>query len=410
MNEVINKILDQSISYEEADFLTNIFGMFRQDAISGNIPVVLFGAGSAGKELYPLLKHHGVNPVCFCDNNPKRVGTLCCGMPVISPDELSEAHKDSLIVVMTARYAREIKKQLIDQGIISDRILCIDEGSLTRFYSHISLSHWTVADLKANEKNLQMSYNLLHDEKSKQFFIKYLALLTNGSDYRSFWEFIRHFSETERYSDNPTESYLYFNTNIIDLHDDEILVDCGAYNGDSSVEFIKACQKHNVSYKYIYCFEPEPTLFQELSQNMATYLNTKAINSGLWTHSTTLTFVDTTIERAGATRIIRENGDIHFSDRKIANSKVRVTSIDEEFPNDKITFIKMDIEGAELEAIHGAVNVIGRWAPKLAISVYHKRNDIFEIPLLLHQVYPRYKFYLRQFSKALAETVLYAIP
>lgn len=89
---------------------------------------------------------------------------------------------------------------------------------------------------------------------------------------------------------------------------------------------------------------------------------------------------------------------------------MQVTSIDEHFPDDEITFIKMDIEGAEIEAIRGAENVIRRCKPKLAISVYHKRNDMFEIPLLLHQMYPGYKFYLRQFSKALSETVLFALP
>ncbi len=410
MNEVVNRILDLSKSYQEADFLPNIFGRFGSDAISGNVPVVLFGAGSAGKELYPLFRQHGVNPVCFCDNNPERQRELCCGIQVISPAELRRAHRNSLIIITPARHCHEIKMQLIDQGFLSDKVLCINEDALTLYYSHICLSHWTYDDLMIHEDNLLAAYGLMYDDNSKQFLINYLSILTHGSDYSSFCKFMHQFLAPELQKGHFTESYLYFNTDIVDLSNNEIIVDCGAYNGDSATEFIRACQKHNVTYKHIYCFEPEPSMFLDLSKNMASYSNITMINSGLWTHSTTLSFANTEVETPGATRIIRESGDIHLSDEKAPNSEVRVISIDETFSDDEITFIKMDIEGAEIEAIRGAASAIRRCKPKLAISVYHKRNDIFEIPLLLHQIYPGYKFYLRQFSKALSETVLFAIP
>jgi FkbM family methyltransferase len=410
MNEVINRILDLSKSYEEADFLRDIFGPFRKDAISGNIPVVLFGAGSAGKELYPLFKNHGVNPVCFCDNNPERHGDVCCGIQVISPAELSKLHRDSLIIVTTARHRNDITMQLVARGFISDRILCINEEALTRYYSHICLSYWTYDDFINHRDHLSAAYDLLYDDNSKRFFTSYLSLLTKGSDYRSFCSFIHRFSDTALYNYNVCESYLYFNTDIIDIGKGEVLVDCGAYNGDTAIEFIKACQARNVAYKHIYCFEPEPSMFSELSKSTVAYSNISLNKCGLWTHSTTLSFINTEFEKPGSTRVIRDSGDIHFSDEKIANSEVRVVSIDEQFPNDDVTFIKMDIEGAEIEAIQGAETVIRRCKPKLAISIYHKRNDIFEIPLLIHQITPGYKFYLRQFSNALSETVLFAIP
>jgi hypothetical protein len=133
-------------------------------------------------------------------------------------------------------------------------------------------------------------------------------------------------------------------------------------------------------------------------------------NCGLWTHTTTLAFVNTELEKPGSTRIIRDDGDIHFSDEKVANSEVQVIGIDEQFPEENVTFIKMDIEGSEIEALLGAAKLIGRCAPKLAISIYHKRHDIFEIPLLIHRLHPGYKFYLRQLSDSLSETVIFAIP
>jgi hypothetical protein len=77
--------------------------------------------------------------------------------------------------------------------------------------------------------------------------------------------------------------------------------------------------------------------------------------------------------------------------------------------DDKITFIKMDIEGAEYNAILGAHNTITKYRPKLAISIYHKPEDIWEIPSLILKMNPEYKLYLGHYSIAAAETVLYAI-
>jgi len=93
MNEVMKKIMKRAKPCQEADFLSSIFGHFSQDAISGKIPVILFGAGSAGQELYPNMNLHGIYPKCFCDNNPSRVGSVLCGIPVIPFEELRQKHK-----------------------------------------------------------------------------------------------------------------------------------------------------------------------------------------------------------------------------------------------------------------------------------------------------------------------------
>lgn len=76
----------------------------------------------------------------------------------------------------------------------------------------------------------------------------------------------------------------------------------------------------------------------------------------------------------------------------------------------KVTFIKMDIEGAELESLKGAQKVIQRDKPKLAICIYHKPEDMVELPLYIKELVPEYKFYIRHHSNFINETVLYAIP
>ena len=78
------------------------------------------------------------------------------------------------------------------------------------------------------------------------------------------------------------------------------------------------------------------------------------------------------------------------------------------YVDEKITFIKMDIEGAEQKALHGAGKIIKKYRPKLAISVYHLPNDIIEIPLMIHNMVSEYQLFLRHHYSNHWETVLYA--
>lgn len=85
-------------------------------------------------------------------------------------------------------------------------------------------------------------------------------------------------------------------------------------------------------------------------------------------------------------------------------------SLDDVLADQRVTFLKMDIEGAEMEALRGAEHIIRAQAPKLAISVYHRRDDVWKIPMLLLSYQPAYRFYLRVYSFTGNDTVLYAIP
>jgi hypothetical protein len=89
---------------------------------------------------------------------------------------------------------------------------------------------------------------------------------------------------------------------------------------------------------------------------------------------------------------------------------IQCIAIDDVLHGFKPTFIKMDIEGAEVEALKGAENTIKAYLPQLAICVYHRLSDIWEIPLLIKSFYEGYKFYLRSYNFMGLETVLYAFP
>ena len=93
----------------------------------------------------------------------------------------------------------------------------------------------------------------------------------------------------------------------------------------------------------------------------------------------------------------------------IGTSNINANSLDNVlFDAVPATFIKIDIEGAELKTIEGAENIIKKYRPKLAICAYHKGDDIFEIPLAIKKLVLEYILYLRQHSDSLLDTVLYA--
>lgn len=422
MNEVLREITNRSKSCQDADFLPTIFGKFRDEAVTGMVPVVLFGAGSAGKELLPVLKLHGVDPVCFCDNNPSRTGQLHCGLPVISLPELRQKHKGSLIVVTTGAYRDEVKQQLIDTGFDEEKILTISNYEAMCYYTHLAQWYWPEEDLILYQNELLNVYNILSDQKSRELFVSRIALFVSGADYQSFLNFISQSSDVQHtqgsnFQDyiNSTnyysEIYLQFNNDLIHLDDNEVLIDGGAFTGDSTLEFIKTCSKNLVPYEKIICFEPDPKIFRELKKNTAQCSNVTLMPLGLWSQSSTIRFADSSILKPGSTRIVSvyDKND-NLPDGASGITEISTTSIDEYFPDETVTLIKMDIEGAEMDALRGAIKTITRCRPKLIISAYHKRNDLFEIPLLIHEMVPDYKLYFRHFSSNFGETTLFAIP
>ena len=96
----------------------------------------------------------------------------------------------------------------------------------------------------------------------------------------------------------------------------------------------------------------------------------------------------------------------------MTNVKAKMTNESQIFKYQilKPTFLKFDIEGAELDALKGAINVIKDMTPTIAICIYHKPQDIFEIPLWINKVNSNYNFYVRTHGSDGFEFVLYAVP
>ncbi len=188
----------------------------------------------------------------------------------------------------------------------------------------------------------------------------------------------------------------YFDLPYMPHAEEEVFVDAGGFDGKTSERFIQWCGGH---YKKIYILEPEKTNITMCENRISAWNGIEIIPCGLWDKECVLKFT----EKANSSHI-SENAD-----ENAANvTSVSVNALDQ-LISDDISFIKMDIEGAEYKAIKGAEQIIKRCRPKLAISIYHKTEDIWELPELILDICPDYRLYLRHYSIAQAETVLYAI-
>lgn len=236
--------------------------------------------------------------------------------------------------------------------------------------------------LKENGEWLESFYDMLADEKSKELLTACLDGRVSGS-YKNMA--VRY--DTSQYNK-------YFADGFIKIGANECFVDCGAFNGDTVLEFISKSPAENSNK--IFCFEPDANNVNAFYKNTGNIPNLKLFQLGVWSKKETLCFSG----GQGESSTITEQG----------SAAIDVDSIDNLIPNDeKVTIIKMDIEGSEYEALVGAQKTIVRDKPSMAICVYHRYDDLVKIPKYIHTLVPQYKFYLRQTEDLPTELFLTAV-
>jgi FkbM family methyltransferase len=338
--------------------------------------VIIYGAGSnCYRSLEVLLKkYHGINVLCIADKNERKWGTLR-GIPVISPDKLADYDKNIPVIISTVKYVPQIYAFLKELGF-SD-FLCFEDRTITAL-SDANSSALPALLPGAAEKIDFVRQNLADEMSLKVFNAKLDSIYKGENDVLTSLITLPQ----------------YFPDDLIRIGKDEVFADCGAYNGMTAVQFALLAG----SYNHIYSFEPDYHMFEEirygdLFQNFPRF---ECIEAGVFDRTGTLTF---TLGEGGTSRIT-DSGDV----------TINIISLDEFFadkPNPP-TFIKMDIEGAEMNALSGTKGIIEKHRPKLAICVYHGNEHIYEIPLWIKTNYPDYKIYMRQHDTP-NETVCYAI-
>lgn len=214
--------------------------------------------------------------------------------------------------------------------------------------------------LEKNRDKIEETYEILADSKSKEVFKDFLLFeLTGNIEYQ-----LR--SETDK-----QEAF----TEILTLNGNENYLDLGAYKGDTVEEFLYFT---NNGYSSITAIEADKKNFKKLEINTSSLKNCKLINAAVWSGCDKLSFTATT-GRSGSV------GD--------GNDEIQAVSVDS--LNGEFSYIKVDIEGAEMRMLQGAENTLKKYKPKLNLAAYHRSEDTFSLALKIHEINPEYKVYLR---------------
>ena len=193
-----------------------------------------------------------------------------------------------------------------------------------------------------------------------------------------------------------------FDKNILVYLRDKEVIDAGSFELDSAVIF-----SSNYNFKNIHSFEIDLINYEKSKSILKKYYNhiknILVINKGLWKHNK---FIKISNLGQSTTKINKQ---------KINNDKIELITIDEYINKEKLNlgYIKMDIEGAEYEAILGAKDSIKKFLPVMSISIYHNLRDFFEIKPLIETLAPNeYDFYVRKLAPgySILETYLICIP
>jgi len=172
----------------------------------------------------------------------------------------------------------------------------------------------------------------------------------------------------------------YFDLDLVKCDEEEVLVDLGAFTGDTVLEYMKMYQK---KYKKIYCYEITEESLETLRNNLKGYPNIEIRNKAVIDQEKTV-FIEKNLTGADGNKIENLRGGI----------KINGVSLDEDIL-EKVTTIKMDIEGSEQAALLGCKRHIQEDKPKLLLSVYHNHEDIWKIPRMIEEMQEGYRFYLR---------------
>lgn len=189
----------------------------------------------------------------------------------------------------------------------------------------------------------------------------------------------------------------YFPKDIIKLEDNEVYVDCGAFDGDTIYLFLEKMKDFGKKYLKIFAIEPDENNMTNLKKNLYHKENILFINEGVYSRDGIISF---NMCSTMGSKI----------DEKHSKTSINVRTLDNILSEENVTMIKMDLEGAELEALHGGAKIIKKCKPKLAIAVYHKIEDLYAITLYIKELYPKYNFYIRALNPDSVDVTLFAIP
>jgi FkbM family methyltransferase len=350
------------------------FGLLRDRM--GGVSLALYGEFRKCCAVWEVCWELGLPVACICDTGGAR--SEYQGTPVVPPDALQKEFAGSVIAICREDAdASDLahKGHVLIPPEYSKLLMAFSVRTPIRYFQERFMNGYAWA------------FDFFKDEISKQTVIDRLRFYLCGVPMKA-----------------NTACKSYYEDGFVALGENEVFVDAGAHKGESSLGFIEKLKSRNLGYAHIYAFEPDGEVYRHAEESLSKLPNITLIPKGLWSAEAELAFFANS-PTASSSFVNMPEGD--------ATGKAPVTSLDAMFAgvpdSDLPTFIKMDIEGSEREALIGGVGLFRRVKPKLAICAYHQPEDIFELPQTILALRDDYSLALRQHEDGLWDTILYAV-
>ena len=331
--------------------------------LPGNIELSIFGAGMLGVSLAGALQRDrkDITIRSFVDSN--KTGTLN-NIPVLNPEIFfKRTEKDHLVVVATHFWLREVLTLLQDHGFGNIIISAIIPEE-TREYSEVPDKH--LQEIRTIEKKLA-------DPRSKMVWQAVIQGMRGDMS-----------SLLQMFLTSPGRQYL----DHVILKKKNTVIEGGMFDGTNTRQFAEIVGPEGK----VVAFDPLPAHIPDLPPQVIVE------NMALWKETTTLYLLE---EGAGST----------VSSTQAGNAKpVRAVDLDSYLGGQRADYIKLDVEGAEMEVLQGAAETIRKHRPQLAVSIYHSPQDFVQVPLKIFSICTGYLFFLGSYSPSMGDKILIAIP
>lgn len=350
---------------------------FKNNFELNNYTVVIWGGGNTTLLYQKCFERENIIPDYYADNNiDKNVLMDWRGEKklIINADKLLELNKDKnikpiIVFICSAnlKVVQEIKKQL----------------------NGINIENYTIDEyiFWKNRKKLLTVYDILEDDLSKKVYSN--VILSRVLNCEIDEEIVN------------LNSYFYIKE-FSKINKNQVFCDLGAYTGDTVEKYIIS---HSGAFKKIYAFEPDKSNYNCMKQRLERLKKEWIIDEGQ------IELVNAGIDSIDTAMVIKSNTNglgASFHKYDIQSDKISVFKMDTFFKDKRVDFIKADIESYEYDMLLGAKQLINKYNPLLAICIYHNASDIYDIPLLIRKINPKYRLKVMQHSYEYLETVLYA--
>jgi FkbM family methyltransferase len=337
-------------------------------------PVVCFGAGKLGRRVA-----RAVHPVLFCDNNSALWHRTVDGIPVESPKTAVKRYPDATFIVAIWNPSRT--ETMLDRLNLLSALGAsnvVPFSALLAEWGDVLAPHllWERPSYYAPHRQDIDSARALFDDEGRQEFDRQMRLRSGDFSGQII-----------------DQSIQYFPDGVLALSQNEVFVDCGAYDGDTITEFRKATGDH---FNRIVAFEPDPGNFV-------------ALKSGVGAdHRIILQPYATGARRERLPFVVGDGVASRVS--STGTCEIQSVALDQALEGIAPTYVKFDIEGSEADALEGGRETIMRHRPKMAVCLYHLPDHLWSIPLRLNQLLPNSHFTMRTYASDGFECVCYCIP